>query len=545
MTIPRDIRELRKQGKIPSFCSSVTSEGLEEILQLLRDGNNTEAENLMILATVSNILLVNRQLHKSYFTPNCSNSVLKDLIESARVGITREFKRLEDPTSIPENFSYDRTAVYRLVFLILYDGKGYLDQKLLEQTHGVLVDAFKISKIVLPNNWGTQAFLTLFNEISKGLSTMLHKYEERDPVKSVSAADCIDAFDQLLTLGESCGKNFSHHENMLSRSILNMYVVLTSKNGFNSKLDGKFPPFEVSDIPHKVRVLTSVVTYSAQQLDVFKRQDPCVIGGSGVFFVELSDIMSLVAITKLNFIDLLEYIAKVSANGDKDNELPVLMEYHKWWNENFYPVEGGENTIFSLFYELTLLSSPTNDKARLDDSAYYSQIKSLILDGYFELCLPLHRSLNQNQRNRIQLEKFLSLFGLSMSMSYLQSKGIQIPDDMYVNKKYFETNPKFVPPRLRSRQDNDESSMGIFNSLFSKTSYGGDNTSTYLTPSVPASPTSNPMTEEEKELEAEKLFTLLTRVEKNPSFKNFKNPIREFQQSGKFENLSLNDEVDV
>lgn len=45
------------------------------------------------------------------------------------------------------------------------------------------------------------------------------------------------------------------------------------------------------------------------------------------------------------------------------------------------------------------------------------------------------------------------------------------------------------------------------------------------------------MTEEEKELEAEKLFVVFERMEKLGTFGKFKNPIRQWQQEGKFEEI--------
>lgn len=63
-----------------------------------------------------------------------------------------------------------------------------------------------------------------------------------------------------------------------------------------------------------------------------------------------------------------------------------------------------------------------------------------------------------------------------------------------------------------------------------------------LKSSIPQSPSSTTttipeLTPEEKEREAEKLFVLFERMEKLGTFENFQNPVKQWQQEGKFEDL--------
>lgn len=112
--------------------------------------------------------------------------------------------------------------------------------------------------------------------------------------------------------------------------------------------------------------------------------------------------------------------------------------------------------------------------------------------------------------------EFVELVGYTLAYTFLQANNIAVPPIELT---------KHLKPNLNYLSEENIKA-------FSQTS---DVLDSFV--SENQQPT-NEMTQEEKEAEAEKLFVIFDRMEKLGTFQNFKNPIRDWQQLGKFEELN-------
>ena len=113
---PLDVKRFRELARDRLWCAAADDAVLQQVMAALLAGGSDERQQNM-LAVIANILLVNRTLHQCYFTPYYSNQGLAHVIN--------HISQLENPTTD------DLVALYRFMFLILYDGIATVDTALL------------------------------------------------------------------------------------------------------------------------------------------------------------------------------------------------------------------------------------------------------------------------------------------------------------------------------------------------------------------------------------------------------------------------------
>jgi hypothetical protein len=154
----------------------------------------------------------------------------------------------------------------------------------------------------------------------------------------------------------------------------------------------------------------------------------------------------------------------------------------------------------------------------LKEEMTVSHLKLLIIECFFEL--------SWNRDPSIQFKSFFEYVGYLNSRSYLTNNHASVPPTIDVNDY---ANPKYYNRPAETRSEDTLSSAVDISQSFRSILATHKNT--------PSPPTIE-MTPEEKEQEAEKLFVIFERMEKTGVFQDFTNPIKEWQQLGKFETIT-------
>lgn len=165
---------------------------------------------------------------------------------------------------------------------------------------------------------------------------------------------------------------------------------------------------------------------------------------------------------------------------------------------------------------LTSNSNTLTSNVNIANLTNLANIKSLILECIYNL------SWNPETKCDERMSQFLDLVGYRNAQGFIIANNLQVL--LKIDTESVQSpNPKYLDKNNKNIEH--EFSKISLDSIFNK--------------DKPAN--SNNLSNKEKELEAEKLFVLFDRMEKNGAFQGFKNPVREWQQLGKFENLPDDD----
>jgi hypothetical protein len=152
----------------------------------------------------------------------------------------------------------------------------------------------------------------------------------------------------------------------------------------------------------------------------------------------------------------------------------------------------------------------------LKEEMTLSHLKLLIIECFFEL--------SWKPDNTQQFKLFFEYVGYLNSRSYLTNNHANIPATINVNE--------YILPKYYNKPTETPSEDTLSSAVDISQSFRNILASHKNTPQA-----SIQMTQEEKEQEAEKLFVIFERMEKTGVFQDFANPIKEWQQLGKFESL--------
>lgn len=528
------IKKLRQQGKSPVFCQEVTNDEFNEILALLKDNyqkNLNEAETLDLLATLANIILINRRLHYDHFTPNCSKELFEIIINLIDESTRKEESRKADSREF--NF----VAVYRLVFLILYDSKE-IDEQYLQRSNEVLKRAFTFYSDSFEKYSKDTSYQLSFNELLKSLYTLYLQHADLD--KLVETAECIRVANRILscqrirTADKAWKDRFTDLEMMLTKSILNLNLILYDEYNLDDDIGPVHSP-QLTDEEVKICNLsfTNLMYFLEFALELYDTKNEIKLASQkSNSAIVLADILAVLAIFRVDYKRIISFINELNENGKDEQDASLIesvLELKQRYWDSFIPSENHAN-LYNQLFQLTLLSHPTVS-LNTSEITHAAHLRSLIFDLYFELCESNELEGDKGSGDK-QLELFLQLFGYSHSISFFLNSSRKSPSEE-MKQRYMNPSSKFLrdSPELSTSGKNLQS-LEIIDSLFSR-EFSSLSTSERERPEK----FQEPMTPEEKEREAEKLFTLLGRVEKDPLFEGFVNPVREWQQSGKFEDI--------
>lgn len=443
-----------------------------------------------LLATISNIILINRTLHSGYFTPKYSNSVLSFLDNFIKANLSHL-------SEVPEDYDFEKLVpVYRLVFLILYDGiDGYSDE-LVHEIYNLLIIGFKFCDGMFTRFKYNSFYKMAFAEIVKSLYTLNHKYK--------------------------------YGGDLIMKENLSYSVVRTINQGFAYVADPrKFTPQGQQLLRTMLNFLLGIFTVNntVELTNEYKRNFPAY----KLFFEHL--------IVLLEF-----YFEKLTTPGfeitDLTNVVFVLSFSHKkivcQYNKSTSEEDRAKLKELHGVFLCLLPKSATDDSNRyfkalvgfvfnpsnitggssLAHITHGSHLKKVTLQFLYDISWS--PEVRQNEAAAHQMRSLLDYVGYPAAELFISSSGLTVPPELDLNQ-YLRPNPNYLDDTV----DISGGSRGVLNSILDQ----GNNSN-------------HPeLTEAEKEAEAEKLFVVFDRMEKLGTFKGFENPVRTWQRQGKFEEL--------
>ncbi|CAN3371095.1 hypothetical protein DICA2_F38248 [Diutina catenulata] len=142
-----------------------------------------------------------------------------------------------------------------------------------------------------------------------------------------------------------------------------------------------------------------------------------------------------------------------------------------------------------------------------------TKLRQIVMDCYFELCY--------DPSPKKRYTHFLEVVSYVHAKGYIDANHLEMPSSIDVSKylkpRYFEVAPSVAP----------QSEAYTLNQSFKS----------ILTAAAGVEQKKPEMSEQEKEREAEKLFHVFERMEQLGTFSGFKNPVRQWQEQGRFEEL--------
>lgn len=484
-----DIPTLRRNGKDPRFCRQVSTGFFDEVLELLLYNKSlNDSEIIDLIATISNILLINRELHHSYFIPKYSVQTIKFLDGFINSSVT-----IRD---LPSTHDIGRLVpVYRLIFLILYNELDHIDAETIARIYSMLILGFEFCFSVFSTYKEDTTYHLAFTEILKGLYTFQHKHAYGEQVNKENRLinegilySCFVTMNNIVEEKEI--SSLLDSELMLTKYLLNSIMGLLTHDQCVNEFCIKNTEAEATF----VKILLKLLRF---QLGRFSHEKD----------IELTDMLNLFLI--INYI-LNKLINQYDGSVSEDSQLRSIIK------SEILPIEG-DAFVFNKLISLILTSNNNivTRNIQITDMKNFSNFKNLALECIYSL------SWDPERDNREQMMRFLDFVGYLNAQIFISTNNLALLPDIDVDKMRFP-NTKYL--------DNDtqkivsELSKLTLDSLFNSTKDKKSNNSN--------------LSMQEKELEAEKLFVLFDRMEKNGSFEGFKNPVREWQQLGKFEDLS-------
>lgn len=473
-----EIEELRAKGRTKEFCLQVTPAFLGQIVDFLLITDLTFTQSSSILATISNILLINGLLR-------VSNRVVPFITS------------LIDKIELPKTDYILLVPVYRLTFLVLHDGTlEVLDtelnqlQRTLEQSYSTLDGQFHYN----------QSFLMVVIEILKALYSMYDKFSTRLKIG--------DILTTLMTRFVKSSKQMEKSPELTEfiRHLLNLIAILPLREDveFVSALITYLRTLE--DVTETLVVFTIINKITPTEIsEISEVSEVSESGGAR----EATESTESPQFTESGPLDS----TKLNKAPDFQNTPPVT-------NSNKEIIEpktpkSPPNSSFILLQNEIL----PNDT----DSILYNRFMGILGDfSSAKVVSLLQTSILQCLYClcRKKIEPFLVLVGYLIAREFLDSNGIKFSPDVDL-VKHIHPSSKYLTQDLDySRLEND---LVV--------------TMNKIAADMKNDSPSNDMTMEEKEIEAERLFVIFDKMEKTGVFEGFKNPVREWQEQGRFENL--------
>lgn len=407
---------------------------------------------------------------------------------------------------------------YRLIFLILYDEVDELSQSTLDNTDKALIrglnyclndgfdqddfyietlsnnqkenlssvliqpdidnnDHYNLQNSILPNfQLQDQYHILATIEILKCLYSFYHKHPEYINLGITSLPYLMSI---VIMICESPSINNSNL-NLLLKNLINVITIISTNSG----------NVEYYNLPIYRVFSKKLMRLAYRRLMSYLSKEE----------VEINDISSL-------FI-LITYLAKEFTRHSCRVALSIFQK-------NIVPTEL-DNIPIIYTQCLKILTLPD----RLFDMNQITQermkLKHLIYECFYELCW--------RPAKEEHYKVFLECVGFVNAKNYVlnnRSDILSVIDvKCYSNPLFFEMNTSI------SEHEKLMNPLAINESFKDILRNHKENPAQFLD-----------MTEEEKEAEAEKLYVIFDRMEKTGVFQNFKNPIKEWQQSGRFEDL--------
>lgn len=494
-----NIKELRKNGKDPVFCERASSELLDEIItELLRTELDNETDATDLIATISNILLINSDLRERYFTPKYSAEVLDymDKFINSTLSKNEMLVDLEFHKLVP---------VYRIVFLILYNRIDHIEEESIKSIYALLILGFEFCYSVFPKCKNDQFCKLAFIEVLKCLYTFHHKHSYGELVVEAN----VDG--QFISEGlfHSCVITVNHimegkkdpilllsNDSLLTKYLLNCILGLS----------GKVPKTENNDNETYRLFFHNLVSLLSYQLTKHSNH-----AKNDVDF-EYSDLITIFVI--------ISYMAtKITTKYKNTTDLEIrsnLLSLQSIFINNILP-KTSDGFIYNKLIILISLSNNTTfaiQNESISNMKNLSYLKDLILECFYSLSWTPENNLEE------QILNFLDVVGYINAKEFIRNNELYLSPEVDTNNYLY---PKSSYLDDANRNMDFEYSRTVLSSIF------GNNFSN--------KPESCGLTDEEKELEAEKLYVIFDRMEKSKAFDNFTNPVREWQHLGKFEDL--------
>lgn len=447
------IARLREQSRDPDFCQGVLETQFDDMVSLLLHRSDPHyPQSVDLIAAISNVLLINRDLHSHYFTARYSNKLLAYVDELISAHL---------PASPHDAFDFVQLVpLYRLLFLILYDGIADVNDDVVSTTYTLLILGFKFCDGAFARFKDDIHYKMTFTEILKSLYTLNHNYRYGGELlrKEHLAGSVVYTVNEIFKYRPQ-PSTFSKPGTILLRSLLNFLLGIFHVN--HTVLY-----FEESNQAEAETFLNHLLTLLNYELT----QPPDY---------DISDLNNLMII--------LNYILA---------QLQGFSALHAHLARGILPRHSKE-----VYTHLLRLMVATDYST--------SHTRSIILQLFY--------NCTWNESHDTHIVDFLLVAGYLNAETFMAENDIKLPAiDI---RPYLYPNPKFVDASLNIAELRPQCSL---NSIF-------DQTSTLSAPSD--------MTQEEKEREADKLFHIFDRMEKTGVFQNFKNPVREWQQLGRFEDI--------
>lgn len=493
-----NIKELRQKGKDPIFCLQVSPELLDEIVGLLLcKKHRCDSESIDLIATISNILLINIGLRNEHFIPNYSirsieflDNFINSAVSESDEPIKHDFGRL--------------VAVYRMIFLILCNELNHMDTRTIATIYSLLILGFEFCFSVFAKYKKDDNYQRAFAEVLKGLYTFQHKHAYGEQLNKENRLINEGILHSCIIVTNSMIEEEKNIRSLLGSELLLMKYLLNSILGLLTH-EQNVNKFRIKNDDSNSSFLRNLMVLIEFQLE--RHSDKTYTD------FDLTDVMNLLVI--INYISnriILQY------NESDANEASYLICFISIFIDKLLPMNG-EISIYNKLMSLILTSN--NDVSisgiNIADMANLSNIKNLILECIYNL------SWDPEAKHDERMSQFLNLVGYRNAQEFLIANNLHVLLEIDTSTVQ-SPNPQYLD--MNNKKFEHEFSKLSLDTIFTKDK---------------PSHTKN-LSNKEKELEAEKLFVLFDRMEKNGAFQGFKNPVREWQQLGKFEDLPDDDD---
>ena len=470
------IEEIRENSRKASFCVGLTRSSFDEIVDLFfKDAVSDPSFARAMLAAISNIVLLNKELNGYYVQKFGSRFV--NLFQEDMFLCQKDFERL--------------IAEYRLLFLMLFHIE-YIER-----------ERRQIGRIL---NVGYNNMLSLYSEYE---ASPLYERSLIELLKAIySFYHFINTEDDFFE--EGMGDLFEGVVTIFNRAIVRPgSSSLFSVNSLLKQLTSVLLLFLTKYQSHITKSIPDFGNY-----DEFFRNLADILKNHLVLFFSLNssseEIHHLtIILSTLNCIEEVFYKGYVQEHVKESKKEDVVKSSPLLKLGIFIPKDRN-NFVFNRLLSIIFLSSDTSLDRPYSDMKSLMQLKNIILDLYYKF--------TSNEDKKVHSISFLKLFGYENIISFMEGNDLNL--EGVKPEEYLAPDPEFM--------DNETTALRL--SIRSKV-FAFDNSG--QSGQDPA-----PMDEKEKEREAEKLFHTFNEMEKSSSFPNFTNPVREWQQLGKFEELS-------
>lgn len=492
-----NIKELRQKGKDPRFCLQVSTNLLDEIVEsLLSENHINDSDTIDLFATISNILLINIGLRNTHFIPNYSVRSIEFL--------DRFINQSLSESDTPDKYDFGRLVpVYRLIFLILCNELNHMDTKTIATTYSLLILGFEFCFSVFDNYKKDDNYQKAFAEVLKGLYTFQHKHAYGEQLNKENRLINEGILYSCIVVTNNIIEDVKDIRLLLDNELLLMKYLLNSILGLLTH-EQNVNKYCIKNNDTNNSFLHNLMMLIEFQLERYSDK--------AYTEFDLTDVMNLLVI--INYISnriILQY------NEPESQDASYLLYFISIFVEKLLPMNN-DITIYNKLMSLILTSNSNTltSNVNIANLTNLANIKSLILECIYNL------SWNPETKCDERMSQFLDLVGYRNAQGFIIANNLQVL--LKIDTKSVQSpNPKYLDKNNKNIEH--EFSKISLDSIFNK--------------DKPAN--SNNLSNKEKELEAEKLFVLFDRMEKNGAFQGFKNPVREWQQLGKFENLPDDD----